>query len=66
MPDDEITELLEWERQDCYRGNTFTYHMNWGWYGNKDGYYFDHRLNMTLNNKSVNFSQNRKDLIFSR
>ena len=64
--DDEITELLEWERQDCYRGNTFTYHMNWGWKGAKDGYYLDHRLNMTLDDDPVNFSQDRKDLIFSR
>ena len=64
--EDEITELIEWERQDYYRGNIVSYHMNWGWYGNKDGYYLDHRLNMTLNSTPVNFSQDRKDLIFSR
>lgn len=37
------------------------FHMNWGWYGNDDGYYMDNSL--VVSNGTDDFNTNRKDLI---
>ena len=48
----------------------FMFHMNWGWYGDRNGYYFDSNLllnNITIDGSSVNYNpgSNRKDLIIN-
>lgn len=61
----EITELQEIENREILNGHTFFYHMNWGNYGQCDGYYLDNKIAFSLNGVRLNFSQNREDLIIS-
>jgi hypothetical protein len=61
----EITELQEIENREIYQGSTFFYHMNWGFYGQCDGYYLDNNIAFTINSIRHDFKQNRNDLIIS-
>ncbi|MCM1502132.1 MAG: C10 family peptidase [Bacteroidales bacterium] len=48
-------------------GNSYTrYHMNWGWTGKNNGYFYDNSLRVPLNGTHYNFNSNRKELIVSK
>ena len=44
--------------QSVNRSDSY-YHMNWGWGGSKDGYFYEDAVNPS----SYNFSTNRKDIV---
>ena len=63
----EITELIELDSRDCFRGFAFFYHMNWGWEGMYDGYYLDTRMYMNIPDVGqIDYQNDRKDIIFNK
>lgn len=53
--------------QEIIYGDIYTmYHMNWGWEGLNDGYFYDNHIKVPLNGTHYNFSSSRQDLIISK
>ncbi|MDE5956106.1 MAG: C10 family peptidase, partial [Bacteroidales bacterium] len=53
--------------QEIIYGDIYTmYHMNWGWKGLNDGYFYDKYIDVPSNGTRYNFSSGRQDLIISK
>ena len=46
-------------------GDACYYHMNWGWGGNRDGWFMDGNIAIPGMDNSYNFRYNRKDLFIN-
>lgn len=42
----------------------YLFHMNWGWYGDENGYFVDDELSVTLSDGVFDFSTDRNDIIY--
>lgn len=42
-----------------------THHMNWGWGGDYNGYYYDSKIFIPRNDGVTNFDIDRKDILIN-
>ncbi len=42
---------------------SISFHMNWGYFGNSNGFFNDHYISFSLSNTIYNFAKNRQDLV---
>lgn len=59
-----VTRLEEAYRESVYDARSIvTHHMNWGWGGDYNGYYYDSKIVIPRNDGVTNFDLNRKDIL---
>lgn len=59
-----VTRLEEAYRESFYDASSIvTHHMNWGWGGDHNGYYYDTRIVISRTDGVTDFNLNRKDIL---
>ena len=61
----QLYDFAEWESDRVYNYGPSLFHMNWGWGGSHNGYYFDNSIQVILQGTPYNFTTLRKDMLVS-